>query len=202
MHLGMANNVAGKFSFSLHRKAFSIFRVPKTGCFVKQPPNGSFKMVPPNFSKILGPLTWKISQPGYLKPFCPVFVKKANSCRIGRKSVRFELQVHDPMLMIFWKKNLVSKYAILSKIHCKFSEARPRAKNLHARHFDNNWNGHKKFKNGRNNVKPSRGVILCDIVASKNIKLEKLQISQKILLIMSYHVRGFMAFRPNDQCYG
>jgi hypothetical protein len=32
-------------------------------------------------------------------------------------------------------------------------------------------NGHKKFKNDSNNVKPSRGVILCVIVARKNIEL-------------------------------
>jgi hypothetical protein len=40
-------------------------------------------------------------------------------------------------------------------------------------------NGYKNFKNNPNNVKPSRGVILCVIVARKNIKLGKLQTSQK-----------------------
>ena len=55
-----------------------------------------------NFSKILDHLTWTISQPGYLKPFRSLFVKKTNSCRISKKSVRFELQVHDLMLMIFY----------------------------------------------------------------------------------------------------
>jgi hypothetical protein len=40
-------------------------------------------------------------------------------------------------------------------------------------------NGHKNFKNNPNNVKPSRGVILCVIVARKIIKLEKLQTSHK-----------------------
>src|SRR4051812_12281813 len=44
---------------------------------------------------------------------------------------------------------------------------------IHARRFDlsskrqKNQNGHKKFKKGSNNVNPSRGVILCDIVARK-----------------------------------
>jgi hypothetical protein len=38
-------------------------------------------------------------------------------------------------------------------------------------------NGHKKFKNDPNNVKHSRGVILCVIVARKNIELGKLQTS-------------------------
>jgi transposase-like protein len=33
-------------------------------------------------------------------------------------------------------------------------------------------NGHKNFKNNPNNVKPSRGVILCVIVARKNLNLE------------------------------
>ena len=34
-------------------------------------------------------------------------------------------------------------------------------------------NGHKKFKNDPNNVKPSRGVILCVIVAMKIANITK-----------------------------
>jgi hypothetical protein len=49
-------------------------------------------------------------------------------------------------------------------------------------------NGYKNLKNNPNNVKPLCGVILCVIVARKNIKLEKLQTSQKNLHKMSYHV--------------
>jgi hypothetical protein len=63
-------------------------------------------------------------------------------------------------------------------------------------------NGHKNFKNNPNNVKPLSGVILCVIVARKNIKLGKLKTSQKNLHKMSYDVRCFMAFRPNGKCYG
>jgi hypothetical protein len=40
-------------------------------------------------------------------------------------------------------------------------------------------NRYENLKNNPNNVKPSCGVILCVIVARKNIKLGKLQISQK-----------------------
>jgi hypothetical protein len=40
-------------------------------------------------------------------------------------------------------------------------------------------NRHKNFKNNPNNVKPSRGVVLCVIVARKNIELGKFQTSQK-----------------------
>jgi hypothetical protein len=40
-------------------------------------------------------------------------------------------------------------------------------------------NRYENLKNNPNNVKPSRGVILCVIVARKNIKLGKLQTSQK-----------------------
>jgi hypothetical protein len=58
------------------------------------------------------------------------------------------------------------------------------------------------LKNDPNNVKLSRGVILCVIVARKSIKVGKLQTSQKIIHKMSYHVRGFMTFRSNNQCYG
>ena len=61
---------------------------------------------------------------------------------------------------------------------------------------------HKKFKNDPNDVKPSRGVIFCDIFARKNTKLGILPIYQKNFTKMTFHVRGFMAFRSNDQCYG
>ena len=40
-----------------------------------------------------------------------------------------------------------------------------------------NSNGQKKFKNGPNNVNPLSGVILSDIVATKNTKLGILIIS-------------------------
>jgi hypothetical protein len=63
-------------------------------------------------------------------------------------------------------------------------------------------NGHKNFKNNPNNVKPSHGVILFVIVARKNNKHGKLQTSQGNLHKTGYHIRCFMAFRPNDQCYG
>src|SRR3954467_8462877 len=62
-------------------------------------------------------------------------------------------------------------------------------------------NGHKKFKKSPNNVNPSRGVILCDIVARKITRLGILIMSRKNLHKMTYHVRGFMAFGPNDRCY-
>src|SRR3954469_2430247 len=79
--------------------------------------------------------------------------------------------------------------------------------NLHTRCFDVSskrqkiQNGHKNFKKGPNNVNPSRGVILFDIVARKNIKLGILIMSPKNLHKMTYHVRGFMAFDPRDGCY-
>ena len=107
VHLGMKNNVVvGSFPFRCTKKPFSIFRVPKTECFVKKPPNGSFQMVPPHFSKILYNITWPISQPGYLKPIRLSLVKKTNFRRITRKSVRFELQVHVLILIIFWKNHI------------------------------------------------------------------------------------------------
>jgi hypothetical protein len=49
----------------------------------------------------------------------------------------------------------------------------------------------KKFKNDPNHVKPLRGVILYVIVTRKNIKVGKLQTSQKFLHKMSYHGQGF-----------
>ena len=133
---GMSNNVAGgSFHFRRAKKAFSIFRAQKWRSFVKQPPNGKFNMLPPHFTKILDHLIWTISQQGDLKPFRLPLVKKTNSCRIDRKWVRYELQVHDLMLMIFLKSFLCWQYAISSDIQCKFSETRPRAKNLHACRF-------------------------------------------------------------------
>ena len=102
VYLGMTNNVyIGSFPFRSTKEPFSIFRVPKTGCFVKQPPRVGFKMVPAHFSKILDHITWKKSQMGYLKHFGPPLVKKINVCRIRWKWVGFELQLHNLLLMIF-----------------------------------------------------------------------------------------------------
>jgi hypothetical protein len=53
-------------------------------------------------------------------------------------------------------------------------------------------NRYKNLKNNPNNVKLSCGVILCVLVARKNIKHGKLQTSQKNFHKMSYHVRCFM----------
>src|SRR4051812_7966749 len=138
MYHGMENNVAGEsFPFRRTENPFSIFRAQKTGRFVKQPPNYSFRMLPPHFVKILYHITCTIPQSGYLKPFRSSLAKKINSCRIGRKWVRFELQVHDPMLMFFGKKYFFdSQYAISSEIQCKFSKAQPLAKKLYDRRFN------------------------------------------------------------------
>ena len=61
---------------------------------------------------------------------------------------------------------------------------------------------HKKFKNDPNDVNPSRGVILCDIFARKIPNLEYYQYIKKPFTKMTFHFRGFMAFRSNDKCYG
>jgi hypothetical protein len=58
------------------------------------------------------------------------------------------------------------------------------------------WIGHKKFKKNQKNTNPSRCVILCDLVASKNNKLEILQtfwksVHKKELSCIKFH--GFQA---------
>jgi hypothetical protein len=50
-------------------------------------------------------------------------------------------------------------------------------------------NGYKNLKNNPKNVKPSGGVILCFIVARKNIKLGKIANITKNLHKISYHAR-------------
>src|SRR3954465_4051510 len=64
-------------------------------------------MLPPYFTKIIYHLIWTMSQQGVPKPFRPPLIKKTNSCRIDRKWVRYELQVHDPMLMFFYKNHFL-----------------------------------------------------------------------------------------------
>ena len=44
--------------------------------------------------------------------------------------------------------------------------------------------------------------MLCDLVSRKINKLAILQIFLKSVLKRSYHIQGFTAFKPNDQCYG
>src|SRR5215216_1529432 len=62
-------------------------------------------------------------------------------------------------------------------------------------------NGHRNSKKNPNNENPLCGVILCDIVVRKNTRLGILIMSRKNLHKMTYHVRRFMAFGPNDRCY-
>ena len=204
VHIGMKNNVAvGSFPFHRTKKPFSIFWVPKTECFVKQPTNVIFQIVQPYFSKILYHISWPISQLGYLKPIRSSLVKKTNYCQISRKSVKFELHVHDVILIIFWKNH----FCVQNMLFHQRSTASVARFSLELRTFIPTaltivWNERNKFINFWNNVKHSRGFIICDIVRIKNIKLKILQIFQKNLLKMSYHVRGLMTFRANDQCYG
>ena len=59
---GTTNNVAGgSFPFRRIKNAFSLFRLPKPGRSVKQPPSDSFRMEPNHLKKILEHLTWTIS---------------------------------------------------------------------------------------------------------------------------------------------
>ena len=51
-------------------------------------------------------------------------------------------------------------------------------------------------------MKPSRGVILCVIVARKNIKLGELQTSQKILHNMSSRYRIIIHYDRFDRNHG
>ena len=48
-----------------------------------------------------------MSQQGDPKPFRPPLVKKTNFCRIDRKWVRYELQVHDSDAHDFLKKTFL-----------------------------------------------------------------------------------------------
>ena len=176
----MKNNVAvGSFPFRRTKKPFSIFWVPKTQCFVKKPPNGSFQIEPPYFSKILYQISWPISQLGYVKPIRSSLVKKTNYCQISRKSVKFELHVHDVILIIFWKNH----FCVKNMLFHQGSTASVARFNLELRIFIPTaltivWNERNKFINARNNVKHSRGFIICDIITIKNIKLKILQIFQ------------------------
>ena len=140
---------------------------------MKQPPNKSFKMVPPPFKKILDNITCAISQPGYLKPFRPLFVKKTNSCWIDRKSVRFELHVHDLMLIIFWKNHFLFHNMIFhQRSTASLKRLGPELRIFMPVVLIIIETGIRNSKNDRNNVKPSRGVILCHIVTIKILKLE------------------------------
>src|SRR3954468_12178935 len=86
-----------KFSFLSHGKALFHFPSAKNGSFCEV----TTKLLPSHFPKILNHLTWTISQQGHLKSFRPSRVKRTNVCRIGRKWVRFVLQVHDLSPVIF-----------------------------------------------------------------------------------------------------
>src|SRR3954463_13141643 len=96
-----------KFFFSSHQKAIFYFPSIKNGRFCEATTKWLIQNTTTIFyKKILYHIIWTMSQQGDPKAFRPPLVKKTNSCRIGRKWVRYELQVYDPMLMFFYKNQV------------------------------------------------------------------------------------------------
>src|SRR3954463_1342876 len=95
-----------KFSFLSHQKGIFHFPSIKNGRFCEATTKWLIQNTTNTFYKNTRPPYMDNVPTGDLKPFCPSLVKKTNSCRIGRKWVRYELQVHDPMLMFFYKNQV------------------------------------------------------------------------------------------------
>jgi hypothetical protein len=64
------------------------------------------------------------------------------------------------------------------------------------------WNRHKKFKKNQKNIKPSRCVLLCDLVSRKNNKLGILQTVWKSVHKNSYLIRSFISFQARWISFG
>src|SRR3954470_8687567 len=129
-----------KFSFSSHQKAIFYFPSTKNGRFCEATTKWLIQNSTTTFYKNTRPSYMDNITTGDLKPFLPPLVEKANSCRIGRKWVRYELQVHDTMLMIFYKNNFRFTICYFIKNPMQVERGLARAKNLHARcstKFDN-----------------------------------------------------------------
>ena len=58
-----------------------------------------------------------------------------------------------------------------------------------------------KEKN-KKKVKPSRGVMICDLVTRKNINLLFGSFTAKVFSEICYHERTFIAFKTNEQYFG
>src|SRR3954465_2451060 len=101
----MAKNVArGSFPFCRTKRHFP-FSEHKNRRFCEATTKWLIQKTTTTFYKNTRPPYMDNIPEGDLKPFRPPLVKKTNSCRIGRKWVRYELQVHDTMLMIFYKNH-------------------------------------------------------------------------------------------------
>src|SRR3954468_8705542 len=92
-----------KFSFLSHQKGIFHFPSIKNRRFCEATTKWLIQKTTNTFYKNTRRPYMDNVPIGDLKPFRPPLVKKTNSCRIGRKWVRYELQVHDTMLMIFLK---------------------------------------------------------------------------------------------------
>jgi hypothetical protein len=106
--------------------------------------------------------------------------KKTNFCRIGRRPTRFELHVHDIILKIFHKNDIyVHNMLFHQRSSASLASLSPGQRIFMPTVLNIVWNGHKKFKNDPNNVKPSRAVILYVIIARKILKLENCEYHKK-----------------------
>src|SRR4051812_8832963 len=88
-----------------HQKDIFHFPSIKNGRFCEATTKWLIQKTTTTFYKNTRPPYMDNVSTGDLKPFRPPMVKKTNSCRIGRKWVRYELRVHDTMLMIFYKNH-------------------------------------------------------------------------------------------------
>src|SRR3954468_18116244 len=92
-----------KFSFSTHRKSIFYFLSAERGGICEATTKLKFQNCNIIFFKNTRPPSIYNVPTLASQTFCSIPGEKDNSCRIGKKWVRYELHVHDFMLMIFCK---------------------------------------------------------------------------------------------------
>jgi hypothetical protein len=103
------------------------------------------------------------------KKFYPLLKKWKKLYRISRKRVKFELQVFYNLLKFFFQKSILgTQVSILSEIHKELCKILFRPRNGHARRFGRILKSMLEIQKNQKNTKPSRCVMLCDLVHRKN----------------------------------
>ena len=123
-------------------------------------------------------------------------------CRFSWKPLGFGLQPPHSMPVIFWKFHFYDhKYPFhqrYAKISTRLNHQVQTVMTTNSTRFSNE---HKKFKKNQNNAKPSRTVIICDIVTRKNLNLQYESFIEKVFSESWYHERTFIAFKPHGAMF-
>jgi hypothetical protein len=161
------------FCFSWHKKFIFHFLSTKNGFFVKHLPKLCFKNIPRQFEKIVYHILCTINQLFAWKRF---YSHPSRNWQISADSVGSGSNLNYRCFIVcsYLKKNYfyMHKYLFHHRSIKSLARFYPRLGMVTPTVLATFWNRHKKFKNNQKNSNPSCYVMLCDLVAKENNKLE------------------------------